>query len=325
MDTSATSALHAGLSAEVRALLDWHARHAPPLDADIAELRAWHDVVGARYGIAPAPVGLVRDIAVDETHHPASVRVYEPIEGATRAAIFFAHGGSWMLGSVDSHDGLCRRICQATGLTVLSAEYGLAPENPFPHQTEDCIRIFEWVGAHGRELGIDPDALIVCGDSSGANLVAVLVHELQKRDAALPMAQILIYPSVAMSKHRSYASWKTYGTGFLIGENSLVRTMKLYLPNDTALKDPRASPLLYDNFSDQPPALVITADHDPIRDGGREYAAKLIAAGVDTRFVEYPGTIHGFLSYGIPQRPVEDALREIGTFVKGILAARCPK
>lgn len=315
MDDVISDARHAELSSEVRELLDWHARNAPPLETDIADLRAWQDAVGARYDIAPGRVGSVQDVEVDGTHRPAALRVYRPENETSQSAIFFAHGGSWMLGSVESHDNLCRRICHATGLTVLSAEYGLAPENPFPHQTEDCLRIYQWVRTHATDLSIDPDGLIVCGDSSGANLVAVLCHELRARGAPMPLAQILIYPSVALSKHRSYASWQTYGKGFLIGENSLARTMKLYLPNAADIEDPRASPLLYPHFTGQPPALVITADHDPIRDGGREYAGRLIAAGVDTRFVEYPGTIHGFLSFGIPSHAVERALLEIEEFV----------
>jgi acetyl esterase len=167
-------------------------------------------------------------------------------------------------------------------------------------------------------LDIDPERLIVCGDSSGANLVAVICHELRARGDRMPLAQILIYPSVALSKHRGYASWDRYGKGFLIGENSLVRTLKFYLPDAPDIEDPRASPLLYPDFSGQPPALVITADHDPIRDGGREYAAKLVAAGVDTRFVEYPGTIHGFMSLGVPNDAAGHALGTIRDFVLSI-------
>lgn len=303
------------LSDDVLELLQWHADHAPDLTADIATLRAWQEEVGRRYSLPYVEVAAVVDHAVHGGTHPASVRIYSPAPAISDAAIFFVHGGSWMLGSVNSHDRLCRQICHATGLTVFSAEYGLAPENPFPHQSDDCALIYDWVRNNASNFSVNSDRLIVCGDSSGANLVAVLVHDLKHRGAALPLAQILIYPSVALCWHRSYPSWGDYGKGFLIGENSLVRTLKYYLRDEKNIEDPRASPILFSDFSGQPPALVLTADHDPIRDGGRSYASRLIDAGVNTRFIEFKGTIHGFLSFGLPQTAVQNAIDELKKFI----------
>lgn len=317
-ETTTQNPRYAALSPEVRELLEWNASRALPADAGIDEIRAANTAMNDRYGIAHVPVQTVRDVAVDGTHSPAFLRIYEPLgaNGRTRPAIIFFHGGSWMLGSVDSHDSLCRQICRETGLKVLSAEYGLGPENPFPKQTEDCCAIYDWVSNNRAALDLSKNGLILCGDSSGANLVAVLTHELKSRGADLPLAQILIYPSVALNRHRQYQSWKDYGTGFLIGESSFVRTLRYYLGREEFLDDPRASPILYPDFSGLPPALVLTADFDPIRDGGRDYAARLVSAGVATRFVEYSGTTHGFLSYGLPADQTQRALSDIKEFVE---------
>ncbi len=308
---------YATLDPDVREILEWNAQHSAPQSADIAELRRRHTEMAAVFDVAPAQVAGTTDLAVPGTRQPASVRIYDPVEtyvDGEDAAIFFAHGGAWIVGSVESHDNLCRQICAATGVKVISADYGMAPENPFPHQAEDCIRVYDWVLSQAEDLGVKPAKMILCGDSSGANLIAVLSHELKGRNGVMPIGQVLIYPSVALSKHRSYPSWKTYPTGYLIGETSLARTIEHYLRDEADLNDPRVSPLLYDDFSGLPPALVITAEHDPIRDGGREYAEKLISAGVATRFIECPGTIHGFMTYGKPWSEIERALGQIKDF-----------
>ena len=308
---------YAALSTEVRDFLEWNAANALPLDAGIEDIRARQRKESDRYQIEAVAVGRVRDIKITGTHAPASLRIFEPREEDRKEgpAILFYHGGSWMMGSVDTHDGLCRQICKGSGLPVLSVEYGLAPENPFPHQTEDCITVYDWVCENRDRLGLGKGSdLLLCGDSSGANLVAVITHDLKARKLPMPVAQILIYPSIALFKHRQYQSWKDYGTGFLIGESSLARTLKYYLRSEEDLIDPRASPLLYEDFVGLPPALVLTAEFDPIRDGGREYAKRLVDAGVQTRLVEYPGTTHGFLSYGLPKKQALEALQAITQF-----------
>ncbi|RPE72164.1 acetyl esterase [Pacificibacter maritimus] len=310
---------YATLDPDVREILEWNAQNAAPHNASVAELRRRHTEMAAVFDVVPAHVASTTDHTVPNTRQPASIRIYDPVEtctGGDGAAIFFAHGGAWVVGNVESHDNLCRQICAATGVKVISADYGMAPENPFPHQTQDCICIYDWVLSKAADFGIKPEKIILCGDSSGANLVTVLSHELKGRHGDMPIGQVLIYPSVALSKHRDYPSWKTYPTGYLIGEASLARTIEHYLRNEADLTDPRVSPLLFEDFSGLPPALVITAEHDPIRDGGREYAEKLISAGVETHFLECPGTIHGFMTYGKPWTEIERALRQITTFVQ---------
>lgn len=319
-DKKPTDPRYAALSKEVRDFLEWNAENSLPPDADIAAIRARHRMETDHIQIDTVPVAHVRDVEVEGTHAPAALRIYQPQAEVRKdgPAILFFHGGSWMMGSVQSHDSLCRQMCHMTGLPVLSAEYGLAPENPFPKQTEDCITIYDWVCENRNGLGVDLSDIILCGDSSGANLVAVLTHDLKARNLPMPLAQILIYPSVALSKHRQYQSWKDYSTGFLIGEPSLVRTIKYYLNSEEDLVDPRVSPLLYEDFTGLPPALVLTAEYDPIRDGGRDYVARLVDAGVRTRFLEYPGTTHGFLSYGVPKAEAFEALSAIAEFTTEI-------
>jgi len=219
------------------------------------------------------------------------VRLYRPAGGtAPHAAIVFYHGGGWVIGSLESHDGVCRDLAGRTGAAVLSVGYRLAPEHPFPAAVDDAWAALNWVHRHGSELGLDPDRLAVAGDSAGGNLAAVM--GLMARDHGLPLRlQLLVYPATDFSSRRP--SVKENGEGYLLTAAMMEWFEGHYAPDRT---DWRASPMLATDHRGVASAVVMTCEYDPLRDEGDDYAATLRAAGVPVAARCYPGLIHGVFS-----------------------------
>ncbi len=276
------------LDPQARAVLDAGKAAPAPYEQPVEELRAGtRDAAPALYG----PVDEVDSVtSVDAGGVP--VRIYRPIGAASSAgALVFFHGGGWVTGDLESHDPLCRGLTARSGCVVVSVGYRLAPEHRFPAAVDDAWTATRWVAANARELEIDPARIGVGGDSAGGNLAAVVA--LRGRDNGLPLAfQLLVYP---VTDHRfDTASYSELAEG-----NGLtLRTMRWfweqYLARPEDGESPDASPLRADDLAGLPPALVLTAGYDPLRDEGEAYAARLTAAGVSTKLVRYDGLIHGF-------------------------------
>ncbi len=219
------------------------------------------------------------------------VRLYTPPgAGAPSPGIVFYHGGGWVLGSIATHDSLCRALALGTGCRVASVEYRLAPEHRFPAGADDAVAAFRWVVAHAGELGVDPSRVAVAGDSAGANLSAV-VSLKTRGDARPPALEVLIYPGVDGTF--SQPSHATLGEGYFLTR----RTMEWFVGHtlgDGDRRHPDFSLLLRDDVSGAAPALVYTAGFDPLRDEGHAYAERLRAAGVTVRYWEFPSLVHGF-------------------------------
>ncbi|MEP7139233.1 MAG: alpha/beta hydrolase, partial [Caldimonas sp.] len=190
----------------------------------------------------------------------------------------------------------CRELCNGSGAAVVSVDYRMGPEHPFPAASDDCIAATYWVRSHARALGVDPLRLAVGGDSAGGNLAAVVA--IAARDAGdLPIAfQLLIYP--ATDQRRAHASHTTNGAGYLLTRETIGYYHDHYFDDPAHDLDWRASPLLRDNLSRLPPALVLTAGFDPLRDEGLDYADRLVAAGNRATYVCYERQIHGFITMG---------------------------
>lgn len=239
----------------------------------------------------------VHERIIEGPASPICLRVYRPhgVTG-TAPAITFFHGGGWVVGDLDTHDGSCRVLAVASGCVVVSVDYRLAPEHPCPAAIDDCLAAYQWVANNGDELAIDGNAVGVMGDSAGGNLAAVIAQAARKIDAPKPVAQGLVYPATdfSMGTH----SVELFAEGFFLTRESMHWFRDQYVPDRTERTDPSVSPLLADDVSGVAPALVWTAGFDPLRDEGFAYAEKLDKAGVATTYRCYDDLIHGFFGMG---------------------------
>jgi acetyl esterase len=233
---------------------------------------------------------------------PRRARVYMPSGAPTQGApgLVFFHGGGFVIGSIESHDCLCRELADGAGVVVVSVDYRLAPEHPFPAPGEDAIAATRWVLENAPSLGVDPDRVAVGGDSAGGNLAAVVSQALRGASCR-PAFQLLIYPATDMT--RKEASHQYFREGYLLTKGSIDWFLENYLSPADALTDPRASPLFAADLSGLPPALVLTAGFDPLRDEGRAYAERMGAAGVEVEHVCSEGSMHGFFNMGALREP----------------------
>jgi acetyl esterase len=252
----------------------------------------------AKTEIPAPPVGEARDVEAPGPAGAMRLRRYTPA-GAGRsaeAAILFMHGGGCVIGDLDTHDVLCRTLCHDTGATVFSLDYRLAPEHPFPAAVDDTVAALIWLSREGPALGLDPRRIAVAGDSAGGGLAAVALHETRGRLAAPVRAQALIYP--ALDLRGRLPSRKALAEQFPIPREMIEWFFNHYFGNAWPIADPRAIPALYEDYTGLPPALIITAGQDPLRDEAAEYAGRLTASGVEVDYECFEGTIHGFMNMG---------------------------
>ena len=286
----------------------------PPLDElPPAEARQAYDGLAAFAG-EPAVVARTADLDADGV----TVRLYWPHEPAQDPAgrplpvIVWNHGGGFVMGSLDGYDPVVRALCAATGCLVVSVNYRLAPEHPFPAQVEDVITVARWTHANIADHGGDPDRMVVAGDSAGGNLSAVLGHQLH----GMFRLQVLLYPVTDLTM--SQPSIDENADGYLLTRNACEHFRSQYLGEYADLKDPLASPLFADDtqLAGAPPALVITAELDPLRDEGEAYAARLREAGVPVEHVRFDGMIHAFFVFGAMIPAAGEALELVADAVR---------
>lgn len=223
-------------------------------------------------------------------------RRYRPlgVAAGTLPTLIYYHGGGWVIGNIETHDSTCRRLANKSRCQVISIDYRLAPEHPFPAATEDGIAAFRHIRDDAANFGADPARLAVGGDSAGGNMAAVICQTCRDKGEAGPAFQMLIYPATRLVADT--ASHKQFGEGYFLSRELMDWFWNAYMPKGVDPTDLRLSPLLAKDFTGLPPAFVLTAGFDPLRDEGRAYADRLIEAGVKTTYVNYPGTIHGFFS-----------------------------
>lgn len=240
------------------------------------------------------PVASVESRRISGSGGEIPVRVYTPQGTAPFPLLVFFHGGGWVVGDIDTHDGLCRSLANGAGCVVASVDYRLAPEHPFPAAPEDCYAATQWVAENVASLHGDPAHIAVGGDSAGGNLAAVV--SLMARDRGGPALdfQLLIYPATDLRMQSP--SIDENAEGYMLTKRSMLWYRGHYLASDADITNPLASPLLAENLSGLPPALIITAEYDPLRDEGEQYAQRLTSAGVPVTISRYSGMIHGFLS-----------------------------
>jgi acetyl esterase len=284
-----------GANAETQAFLDEiaQAEGKPFHEMSPAEAREmWHTVVNLFAGPSE-DVAAVDDIIIPGPNCDLELRVYTPEGEGPFGALIYIHGGGWVIGTADTYQVACRALANATGCKVLMPSYRLAPEYKYPIPLDDCYAAYTWIFENAASLDVDADKIAIGGDSAGGNLAAAVT--LMARDKGGPAAryQLLLYPVTDHSFDTG--SYVEYADDHYLTRDAMIYFWGLYLPNTEAGTEPYASPLRADDLSGLPPALVITAECDVLRDEGEEYAKKLEAAGVPTTLSRTDGTVHGFV------------------------------
>lgn len=266
----------------------------------------------------PDPVDLARvqDYEIETSANiRVTARLYDPGRTDKHGLTVYFHGGGFVIGSIDTHDTLCRKLCQTSGHRVLSVDYRLAPEHPFPAAFDDCLAVTRWACKNATELGIDPARIAVAGDSAGGQLAATVSLALRD-DAQIRLAyQLLIYPVTDALMNQP--SIERNGSGYVLTRLNLETYYRYYLPDQNQRHDWRASPLLAENLAGLPPAMILTAGFDPLHDEGLAYADRLAQSGVRTEYLCFERQIHGFLPMG---RMIDEA--NLAVDICGLALAR---
>jgi acetyl esterase len=263
----------------------------------------------------------VRDVSIPVAGGDIPARLYAPAGLASGSPLLvYYHGGGFTIGSVDSHDNLCRFLAVRAEVRVLSVGYRLAPETPFPSAPADALAAFTFAVRQAPELGADPSAIAVGGDSAGGNLAAVTAYQAVRAGGPRPVFQLLYYP-VTDNANR-YRSQDLFLDGFFLTDEDMRWFTENYLPDKEMVADPLASPLLIDDLRGMPPTYLATAGFDPLRDEGQAYAAKLRAAGVTVVEHRLGDLIHGFVNFIGVGRRFREAVAESAGVLRAALALR---
>jgi acetyl esterase len=307
------------LDPEIQQLVDQMEAAAPPAEREVPldEARAAHDRDGVLLGGPGEEVASVRDLAVPGPGGPIPVRVFRPAGDAPLPVVAYAHGGGWMLGSLDGFDPVCRALANASGALVASIGYRLAPEHPFPAGLEDVLAAVRWLAAHAPELDGDPARLAIAGDSAGGNLATVAARRLRDDGGPALRFQALVYP--VCDRAPDTLSYRENSDGFGLTAQSMEYFWQLYLAGADG-RDPDVSPLRADDLSGLPPAFVLTVDSDVLRDEGEAYARALEAAGVPVTLRRYDGAVHGFFRWLARARISRRAVADVGAALREGLA-----
>lgn len=267
----------------------------------------------------PPELESVNPLSIAAPDGAIPARIYTPKtlrrnNGLAPCLVFF-HGGGWVIGDLDSHDVVCRKLAHEGELIVISVDYRLAPEHKFPAAIDDAVAATKWVAGNAKELGVDASRLTVGGDSAGGNLAAVVA--LTARDEGGPKlaGQVLIYPATDFS--RKHASHREPETSILL-THSVIGWFSDHYLGSADISDWRASPSQAEKFTGLPPAYVLTAGADPLRDEGDEYAVRLKDAGVPVMYKHFPGQFHGFFTMGKLLQQANVAASEIGAWLKAL-------
>jgi len=307
----------------VRSLLEaMEAENQPPLETlTVPEARRVAAGNIKLVGGTPEPLRSIENLAIEGPDGPIPIRVYTPDVPAPRPAMVYFHGGGWVVCDLDTHHVVCSAIARRAGAVVVAVDYRLAPEHKFPAAVVDCYAATAWVAANAGRLGVDAHRIAVGGDSAGGNLGAVI--SLWSRDEGGPAIalQVMVYPVTDLSSFET-PSYQEFATGYSLTKPEMEWFRDNYLPSAEDGRNPHASPLLAADLAGLPPALIITAECDPLRDEGEAYAKRLDEANVAITCTRYDGMIHPFFSLsGVIPRAF-DAIEQVADAVK---SAVCKK
>jgi acetyl esterase len=290
----------------------------PLYQMTLAQARA-ADLASIQAGRGPAtPVGAVTNLRIPGPDGELAARLYHP--GGRRAVpvLLYFFGGGWTLGNLDTCDEVCRRLCAGAEVLVLSVAYRLAPEHPFPAAPADCLAATRWAARHLDRYGGDPDRIAVAGDSAGGNLAAAVALQARDRGGPPLACQVLVYPNVWHGADTRSMRENTDPTRF--NRHSVAWYWGHYLADPAHGANPLASPLLAGDLSGLPPALLITAEHDPLRDEAEQYADRLQQAGVPVTRLRYTGMAHGFFTMTGTFPQAREATEQVIHYLRSALA-----
>jgi acetyl esterase len=278
--------------------------------------------LNARVVTNPEPPELksVQPLAIPSPHGSVPARLYTPktlrqTNGLAPCLVFF-HGGGWVIGDLDSHDVACRKLADEGQLLVVSVDYRLAPEHKFPAAVDDAVAATRWIAENAKQLGVDAARLVVGGDSAGGNLAAVVAISARDDNGPPIAGQVLIYPATDFSM--THSSHREPETSILLTHAAIRWFSDHYLNGPADAHDWRASPARAKKLAGLPPAYVLTAGADPLRDEGDEYARLLKEAGVPVTYRHFPGQFHGFFTMGKLLQQANVAASEIGAWLKAL-------
>ncbi len=305
--------------------------HIAPLLELLAQVPAMYDgtpeqaregfrqlTVASRQPEHVVPVGAVEDIEIPGPDGPIGARVYRPEgPGGDLPTVMLFHGGGWVIGDIETHDNMARSLCRDCSAVVVSVDYRLAPEAPFPAAVDDALAATRWVGEHLADFG-GSDRLAVAGDSAGGNLAAVVTQQLRDTGGPAIAAQLLVYPACDVTGE--YPSRHENAAGYFLDLPTMAWFLNHYAADAAMHEDPRLSPLQHGDLGGLPPAVVVTAEYDPLRDEGEAYAKALAAAGVPVEGKRFDGMIHGFFDMGAFSPGAQAAVDEACAMFARLLA-----
>ena len=296
------------LAPEIEAFLNQAAAAGGPSIADLPP-EGGREMYRAMQPLAPEiEVGRVEDRTIDGPGGAIPLRIYTPAGDGPFPVLMNFHGGGWVIGDLDTADAQCRMMCAGADCMVVSVDYRLAPEHRFPAAVDDCYAATCWVAEHAASLGGDPNKLAVGGDSAGGNLAAVVALLARDQDGPALCLQLLIYP--VTDADFGTGSYADNAAGYLLERATMEWFWDHYLPDANERRDPRAAPLRATDLAGLPPALVQTAEFDPLRDEGEAYGHALEAAGNEVTITRYDGLIHGYLPMARNVEAAVPAMRE---------------
>lgn len=281
----------------------------------IKKIRATLNNEEKKWSKKPIQFSNIKNFTVVANSKKIPVRIYTPVNAINMPIIIYSHAGFWAAGNLDTEDNVCRKLSKNSNAIVISVDYRLAPENPFPAGVNDVYNVLQWTYKNAKSINGDEKCIALVGDSSGGNLSAAV--SLMSRDKNGPhvTCQVLIYPPTNIYKLNS-KSWSYFANDINISLKDMEKYIALYVPKKENRKDPYASPLLAKDFKNLPDALVITAEVDPLRDEGKAYAEKLKNAGVKVVFIQYNGVCHGFITMDKITNKADEALNQVSLYLK---------
>jgi acetyl esterase len=265
----------------------------------------------------PAEIASVREETIDGPGEPLRLRIYTPHGQGPFPLLVFFHGSGFVLCSLDTHDGMCRNLCAGGACVVASVDYRLAPEHKFPAGIDDCLHASRWAATHATELGADPTRVAVAGDSAGATMIAVTALRVRDEGGPALCGQLLLYP-VTDYYAPGTPSYRENAEGYGLTRETMKWFWDHYLNDPSEGAHPHAAPLRAPVLSGLPPALVITAEYDPLRDEGEMYAEKLRGSDVSARLFRYAGVNHGFMFWVGVVDKAGAAMNEACDWLRGV-------